>query len=389
MRKTLTILISSLFISVFAFGQQIAQVKSKKIESQILKQKRELLIYLPSGYNENNYTHYDVIYVFDSQNRMLFDYVHSLLGFLDSDDKEFIVVGITSPYYEEMDYARNNDMLPAPKYTEPSKFYNGYSGNADNFLDFIEKEAMVYIQENYRTLGNNIAVGHSLSASLVFYSMLRKPNMFNDLIAISPNFAFDNERLVEDILSFDYSVINKHSFLYTSKADEGIEYWKPWKSAYEKVQPFLTDSLKGVFKYSFSEFPKKNHWNTYPISIQKAFTEYFNYYSNYKIYKISTKKTEICIKVDVPNKKDKVYITGNQETLADWNPKILQMKKTSDYKREITIKMQLPAEFKFTRGSWETEALVKGNEYFGNIAITSSDPKIFEFEIVNWNDKIE
>ena len=276
MKKNLILLISIILLSSLAYGQQIAEVKSVTIKSKNLKQKRELLIYLPVGYNENKYTHYDVIYIFDAQNRMLFDYVHSILGFQDHGDKEFIIVGITSPYYEKTDYARNNDMLPTPKHTKPKEFYNGYSGNANNFLNFVEKEAVSYIDHHYRTLGNNIAIGHSLSASFVIYSILQKPNLFNDIIAISPNLAFDKERLVEDLLHNDYSEIKPHGFLYTSMTNEGVEYWKPWKPAYNKVRRFIKDSLDKVFEYSYAEFPKRNHWTTYPASVQTVLKNILN-----------------------------------------------------------------------------------------------------------------
>ncbi|MCT4673746.1 MAG: alpha/beta hydrolase-fold protein [Prolixibacteraceae bacterium] len=389
MKKNLILLISIILLSSLAYGQQIAEVKSVTIKSKNLKQKRELLIYLPVGYNENKYTHYDVIYIFDAQNRMLFDYVHSILGFQDHGDKEFIIVGITSPYYEKTDYARNNDMLPAPRYTEPKEFYNGYSGNANNFLNFIEKEVISYINHHYRTLGNNIAIGHSLSASLVIYSILQKPNMFNDIIAISPNLAFDKGRLIEDLLQYDYSKIKPHGFLYTSMANEGIEYWKPWKPAYKKFRKYIKDSLDKVYEYTYAEFPKRNHWTTYPASVQTALKRYFEYYSKNKRYKLSNRKVKVHIKVKVPNENDSVYITGNQDNLANWDPDKLLMEKSSKYEREINIHIQLPAELKFTRGNWDTEAIVEQNEYFGNIAITSNKEKEYTYEITNWNDRME
>ncbi len=48
-----------------------------------------------------------------------------------------------------------------------------------------------------------------------------------------------------------------------------------------------------------------------------------------------------------------MYITGNQQNLADWNPKGVKMMVLNDTTRVIDLDLQLPAEFKFTKGSWE------------------------------------
>src|SRR5690606_11310771 len=117
------------------------------------------------------------------------------------------------------------------------------------------------------------------------------------------------------------------------------------------------------------EFIEETHWSTYPTGVQDAFNEYFKYYAQYQSQKLSSEKVEISIRISVPDINDTVYITGNQDALANWNPGQLQMKKVSDFEREIKVKIQLPAEFKFTRGDWATEALVEGCEFFGNIAI--------------------
>ena len=102
-KKTFTIAIILLF-SLGALGQDIAEVKTIKISSSELNQERDILIYTPSGYNESEHTKFDVIYVFDSQNRGFFDYAHSTISFFeDFLWKDFIVVGINSPYIEEQD----------------------------------------------------------------------------------------------------------------------------------------------------------------------------------------------------------------------------------------------------------------------------------------------
>lgn len=366
-------------------AQEIAKIESIKINSKELQQEREILIYTPQSYNENLYSSYDVIYVFDAHSREFFDYVHSVISFLSNTSKKFIVVGITSTYIEKLNYARNNDLLPYPKNTNPKDFYNGYSGNADNFLSYVKKEVVPYIESNYRTLNHRTAVGHSLSASFIVYAMLNETNLFDNYIAISPNFSFDKERLVADIKQFDYAKIKSNKFLYISHANEA-QNWKEWKPAREKVYSFLQDSLKkDKLKVVIKDYSTETHWSSFAPSFNTAIQYYFdNIYENQQ-KELSSEEYEITIHVKVPNKEDEIYITGNQINLGNWNPSQVKMKKKSDFERELKVKLHSPAQFKFTKGTWETEAEVK-NGGMQNIIIIPKNGKEYRFEVISFNE---
>lgn len=61
------------------------------------------------------------------------------------------------------------------------------------------------------------------------------------------------------------------------------------------------------------------------------------------------------------------------------------MNKISDYEREIVLKLKSPAKFKFTRGSWESEAEVQGT--YSNIIIKPELKNVFTFKIENYADR--
>ncbi len=371
------------------FGQEIAKTAQIRIDSKALNQQREILVYTPQNYDENTLVPYDVIYVFDSQNREFFDFTHSVISFISNATKKYIVVGITSPYIETLDYARNNDLLPVMETADYKKRYGKYSGNADNFLNYVKYEVVPYIESNYRTRSNRTAVGHSLSASFILYSMFKEPNLFNDYFAISPNFAYDNERIATALMNFDYQKIKEKTFLYISNANEGINYWKDWKPARDNVYSFLENS-KNLEKINFviKSFPDKTHWSTFSTSLTFGLTEYFNYLDNKKV-EFSKETYEITLRVRVPNNEDDVYVTGNQISLGNWNPASIKMKRISGYEREVSVKIHSPSELKFTRGTWETEGEVKNNGGFNNVIINPEKQSTFEFEIVEWVDKME
>ena len=331
------------------FSQDIAKVENIKINSLELNQEREILVYTPEGYNESSHTNFDVIYVFDSQNRAFFDYAHSTISFFEEFMwKRFIVVGITSPYIEEQEYSRNNDMLPKLTDKDAIKKYGSYSGNANNFLKYIKNEVF------------------------------------------PPNLAFDNNRLANQFINFDFNRLEKKKFLYLSNADEG-KYWNSWKPAREKVYQFLKDSLNSdKLQVVIKEYPEEGHLSVFPSSYRNGINEYLNYFAtNYSSF-LSEKTYQIKITVEVPNKKDKVYLTGNQEVLSNWkSPDKIKLNKKSDFQREIILTVQSPVQFKLTRGSWESEAVVLGNEAMRELTLNPSENMEVNYKIVNWDDKIE
>lgn len=367
------------------FGQNIARVKNVKIESKKLSQEREILIYTPVDYDWRVNESFNVIYVFDSQSREFFDYTSSMISFLTDNTKSYIVVGITSPYNEKLDYARNNDLLPILETKDSKDRYGKYSGNADNFFAFVSDEIIPFIDLNYRTLNNRIAVGHSLSASFVLNSFIKNPNLFSSYIAISPNLAYDKDKLANELANFDYSKIEKPTYLYLSNANEGIDYWKEWKPAREKVYSFFKQELKNNnLKVQINEFSEYNHWSTFPPSLKKGLDFYFKEIFNIQAKELSEEEYEVTIKVKVLNKEDKIYITGNQNNLGNWSPEKIKMKKISDLDRQITLKLKSPAQFKFTRGNWDSEAEVIGA--YGNITIRPEKQTKFEFKIESYFD---
>ncbi|MDB4293352.1 hypothetical protein N9954_08090 [Maribacter sp.] len=149
---------------------------------------------------------------------------------------------------------------------------------------------------------------------------------------------------------------------------------------------------QGIHNYSFIVDGKEVFDTKTPIEqVTSVFSQ--KSFMSHRLFVGMTKEAyRTTIKVKVPNKHDLVHIAGNQTTLTDWNS-VLKMKKTSDYEREITLDLHFPAVFKFTRGTWHSEAIVKGNEvlvndeYYKPLQI-DLDWDGSTFEIVNWKDRL-
>ncbi|MEL6730630.1 MAG: alpha/beta hydrolase-fold protein [Bacteroidota bacterium] len=366
-------------------GQHIETVS---LTSEVLDQEREIMIYTPIGYEQFLHKYYHVVFVFDAQNREFFDYTHALLSLMGDPSREFIVVGIKAYLDTTQQYGRNNDFLPVLNSPLAQKRYGAYAGNADNFRSFIATEVVPYIEENYRTRGYRTAVGHSLGASFLLATVTQEPELFQNYLAISPNLAYDDQRLAKAILQFDFDQLPAHSFLYMSHADEGVHYWQHWKAPQEHVQAFLRDTLDSEkVTVAIENFPQENHRTTFPPSLQAACKQYLGQVYGQQENILSSTVEEVTIEVNVPNKKDELYIAGNQTGLGNWNPGKVRLEKISDYKRAITLKLQTPAQFKFTRGNWQTEAEV-ADGYMQNLIILPESGKKYEFEVIGYVDRM-
>lgn len=99
-------------------------------------------------------------------------------------------------------------------------------------------------------------------------------------------------------------------------------------------------------------------------------------------------QTTQTIKVIVPNITDDVYITGNQDALGNWNPNQIKMEKISDYERSITLDLSYPTEFKFTKGDWNSEGIIKELNNNPNQSMESSESKNI-FTIKGWSNAID
>ena len=103
-------------------------------------------------------------------------------------------------------------------------------------------------------------------------------------------------------------------------------------------------------------------------------------------FSLSAQVKETTFVVQVPNESDTLYITGNQASLGDWDPGTVMLNKISARKRSITLPLTYPAEFKFTRGTWESEGYIGDKYNVENIQIPKPVQQA-KYEILGWHDE--
>lgn len=381
MKRSIQFVLMAILAVCNMAAQEIARVELKEFDSELFPFKRPVLIYTPQEYDECTGVDYDVIYVFDAQSRASFDEVQALLHFgvqQPRADRQYIVVGVASPTLWDIDYCRNNDFLPVPKNW---KMETPYYGSVDKFKKFLKEELIPYIDSNYRTSGHTLGIGHSLGASFVIDAMTND-DMFDDIIAISPNMAWDEDYYADMVKNFDFDN-SRPRFIYMSMANEATEtdeygFPKQWRASWDNIKEYLSDKkIPEQIVLNVVDMPEYGHNQVVlPIHLD-ALKRYADY--RYNPVFIDNKLYPVHIELSGASVEGDVFITGNQPALADWNPKGVKMNVLNDTTRVIDLNLRLPAEFKFTKGTWESGFYIK-NGGAGNIRIASPKKSVKHYK---------
>lgn len=163
--KHLITMLLFIFLNAGAISAQEpnSKVTERKMTSAILKKDVKLLVSLPGDYNASK-KRYTVLYFLHGTTKTV-EEVATICQKTHQDKRspEIIVVGI--------DDEENIDRI--------SKDNAAY----DQYLSFMEKELIPVVGKRYRTNGQKILYGKSLSGSFPLYAFLSKPSLFNGYIA--------------------------------------------------------------------------------------------------------------------------------------------------------------------------------------------------------------
>lgn len=162
--------------------------KHQKFRSRFLRNQRDLIVYMPPGYNEQPWRHFPVLYLQDGQN--LFDGATSFVPGQDwhvgqtadaaiaaGEVEPLIIVGVCNTR------ARIREYTPtwAPKLG---------GGRADRYGKFLREEVKPFIEREYRAFSGprHTGIGGSSLGGLVsLYLGLKHAGVFGRIAALSPS----------------------------------------------------------------------------------------------------------------------------------------------------------------------------------------------------------
>ena len=185
---------------------------------------------------------------------------------------EVIVIGIDYPYTDmtQLQRYRFRDMVPT--------HVEGYepSGEADKFINFIEKELFPYIQNNYRVDTTDRAYyGHSLGGLLGSHILLEKPYLFNRYVIGSPSYWWDGNEIIKRIQGMDKiggkSDIVIYSYTEGNVSDRTLNNWNTFNN-------LLKEKTSSQIHFKDQIYKDEDHFSVY-ISAFSTAIKFI--YSNY------------------------------------------------------------------------------------------------------------
>jgi len=102
-------------------------------------------------------------------------------------------------------------------------------------------------------------------------------------------------------------------------------------------------------------------------------------------------KVKITLEVISPTQDDntKIYVAGNVDELGNWKPDkvVLDFKGNKTWGKSFEITKGTRLEYKFTKGSWATEALGNDSSIIQNKILIANNDTTVSVTILNWRDK--
>lgn len=174
----------------------------KSFHSRYLPSDRDILVYLPPGYEANKKQHYPVFYLHDGQN--LFDGATSFIKGAEWQVDEtaqalikakaivpLIIVGIYNTGPNRID-----------EYTPTRDAEHSMGGKADLYGQMIVEELKPFIDSEYRTLKdaeNTGLGGSSLGALVSLHLALKYPETFGRVAVVSPSVWWDGKAILREV----------------------------------------------------------------------------------------------------------------------------------------------------------------------------------------------
>lgn len=174
----------------------------KSFHSRFLAADRDIIVYLPPGYEQERKKRYPVLYLHDGQN--IFDgatsFIPGMEWRVDETAQALIASGEIRPLIIVGVYNAGKERVHEYTPTKDARAKQG--GKADLYGRMLVEELKPFIDSQYRTMrkGSETGLGGSSLGGLVsLYLGLKYPQVFGKLAVVSPSVWWDNRMLVRDV----------------------------------------------------------------------------------------------------------------------------------------------------------------------------------------------
>ncbi|MDX1762557.1 MAG: alpha/beta hydrolase-fold protein [Christiangramia sp.] len=230
--------------------------KTSHLYSEILDEDRMLEIHLPKGYDNSDKT-YPVLYLLDSYYNFshavgTVEYLH-----LNRLIPEMIIVGVRNTN-------RNRDLSPdSSQISKHEQNRMGTTGEADNFMIFIQNELMPHINENYRAAPYEVIVGHSRGGLFNTYTFFKNPDLFDAYLTISPSLWYPNDLISKEFEEVfeDPSKLSATFYMTLANENKGTMRGDVLKLS-GKFKNYINAHEEADLRFKYEPMPKESHGST-------------------------------------------------------------------------------------------------------------------------------
>jgi predicted alpha/beta superfamily hydrolase len=174
----------------------------RNFHSRFLPDDRDLIVYLPPGYDSNDSKRYPVLYLHDGQN--LFDgatsFIPGMEWRVDETAQSLIASRVIKPLIIVGIYNTGKARLDEYTPTVDARLKAG--GRAGLYGRMLVEEVKPFIDRQYRTLRGRTHTGlggSSLGGLVTLYLGLMHPGTFGKLAVMSPSVWWDNKVILRDV----------------------------------------------------------------------------------------------------------------------------------------------------------------------------------------------
>lgn len=277
---------------VFAQGkednQNIVIGKTDSVQSNILGENRKIWVHVPDG-AANSKERFPVVYVLDGDGH--FSSVVGMIQQLSTINgnmmcPKMIVVGIPNT-------DRTRDLTPTHIDVDPIMNDSAFvrtSGGGENFISFMEKELMPFIESKYPTAPYKMLIGHSFGGLAVMQTFTHHNRLFNAYISIDPSMWWDNQKLLKETKTFLKNTKLEGKSLYLGIAntmEEGMDLKKVTKDTSKEtdhirsilaLQKALESNKQNGLKYRGKYYADDTHGSAPLITTYDALRYFFDFY---------------------------------------------------------------------------------------------------------------
>lgn len=198
MKKLLFLFLAGVFFSACQFNStpdtspvpepEFVIGNMDSLHSNILGETRKIWVHVPGSQRDGIFSQvkYPVLFLLDAP-----DHFHAVTGMIkhmsgNTISPEMVVVGIPNT-------DRTRDLTPTHvNVVFGDSTFSRTSGGGDAFLEFMEKELIPYVENQYPVTGYRTFVGHSFGGLMAVYALYTKPELFNNYVAIDPSLWWDD-----------------------------------------------------------------------------------------------------------------------------------------------------------------------------------------------------